>query len=261
MPVRISIVTICFNNLSDLQRTCASVDVQNVQPFEHLLIDGSITEDIYNWLTTTAQPLYRKWVHERDSGIADAFNKGITNASGEVFHLLNAGDEMYDPTVLQRIVDLFSNAPKLMWCHGKMLRFRGNIWLISGKRFSKEKLHRGMQTVFHPTMYVRKEVYDRRGLFDINLKVAMDYDFLCRIADEPFYFVNYPLARYDPNGISNTHFLTGINESNSRYKKYFGTSLKQKLWYWLQWGLSNLLNTELGKWLYRLKIKLGGNNW
>ena len=75
--MRLIIITICFNNLHDLQKTLASVDNQTRTPDEHWIINGSTSNDIAEWLQQTSQTGYRKTVNERDKGIADAFNKGI----------------------------------------------------------------------------------------------------------------------------------------------------------------------------------------
>src|ERR1700760_2512236 len=88
----ISVITICFNNLADLQQTCASIDRQTVLPDEHWVINGSTQTDIAQWLEQNPQPSYRKWINERDKGISDAFNKGISKATCGITHLLHAGD-------------------------------------------------------------------------------------------------------------------------------------------------------------------------
>jgi glycosyltransferase involved in cell wall biosynthesis len=256
----ISIVTICFNNLDDLKRTCTSVDGQQEKPFEHYIIDGSTQHDIKHWLENTPQPYYRRWINERDKGIADAFNKGVRLSSGSIIYLLNSGDTLYDETVLSRVKDIFRQNEGLMWCHGKLKLMRGGEWVIVGKPFEKEKLYRGMRSVFHPTMHIKREVYERRGVYDVNVKIAMDYDFLCRLADEPFAFVDYPLAVFDPTGVSSSKYLEGVRESFRCYQKYFGFSFKQKVWYVRLAFLHKLLQSGLGKWLYRLKVKMGGEN-
>jgi len=161
---RISIVTICFNNPEELKQTCSSIDEQDMCPFEHWIIDGSTKTDIKQWLENTVQPSYRKWISERDHGIADAFNKGVLNSTGDVIYILNSGDRIYDETVLGRVTEVFERDRTVMWCHGKLNMVRGGLWVIVGKPFDKTKLYRGMRGVFHPTMYVRKEVYERRGL-------------------------------------------------------------------------------------------------
>jgi len=253
---RISIITICFNNLEELQKTCVSVDAQLMQPDEHIIIDGSTKPDIKSWLENDPQPTYRKWISERDKGIADAFNKGVKKATGDILSHLNSGDELYDETVLQRVSGTFEKDTSLMWINGQLKLLRGGIWVIAGVPFEKKKLYRGMRSVFHPTMYVRKEVFDRRGMFDVELKSAMDYDFLCRIADEKNAFLNYPLAIFDPTGISNTGWMFSRKEADASYRKYYGPSIKQTVWTMRMILLHKLMKNPLGKLLYRIKVKL-----
>ena len=258
---RISLITICFNNLEELKETCLSVDAQLQKPFEHIIVDGSSKPDIKNWLEGTPQPAYRSWLCERDKGISDAFNKGINLATGEITNLLNSGDKLYDETVLQQVSDTFSKDPSLAWCHGKLNTMRGGIWVFIGKPFEFSKLYRGMRGTMHPTMYVRRELYKKYGTFDTSLKMAMDYDFLCRIAQEKSTFIDYPLSTFDPNGISSNRYLDAMKESYGQYRKYYGWSLKQLLWGWRLTGLHYLLNSAFGKWLYSLKVKMGKENW
>lgn len=257
----ISVITICFNNPEEVKNTCASVDAQISKPYEHLIINGSTKEDIKEWLTSTTQPSYRKWINERDKGIADAFNKGIRNATGNIFYLLNSGDTLFDESVLQRVSAVFSNDNELMWCNGKLNTLRGGIWVQVGKPFEKDKLYRGMRSIAHPTMFVRKEVYDRHGLFDIDLRMAMDYDFLCRIADEKNVFIDYPIATFDPTGVSSVNYIKAMKESHMVYRKYYGHTIKQTLWRWRQSLLHYLLHSSIGKWMYGIKVKLGKENW
>ena len=256
----ISIITICFNNLEELIQTCASVDMQLLKPTEHIIIDGSTKPDIKNYLETTPQPPYRKWVCERDKGISDAFNKGILKATGDIDYILNSGDKMADETVLQRVTQTFEKDPSIMWCHGKLNLMRGGMWVAIGKPFERSKLYRGMRGTNHPTMYVRKELYEKHGLFDINFKYAMDYDFLCRIADEKFAFIDYPLATFDHTGVSSTGYLKAMHESYAGYRKYYGPSLKQTLWGWRLTILHYLLESSFGKFLFRMKVKMGKEN-
>ena len=78
---QLSVITISFNNLKELQQTCNSVDSQSIPPHEHYIIDGSSNDEISVWLNNSSQPEYRKWICEKDKGISDAFNKGINLAS------------------------------------------------------------------------------------------------------------------------------------------------------------------------------------
>lgn len=253
---KLSIITICYNNLLQLQQTCLSVDEQTEKPFEHCIVNGSTEPEIKNWLLQSNQPSYRKWINESDDGIADAFNKGIEHSTGEIIYLLNSGDTIYDNIVLQKVIQMFTSDSSIMWCNGKLKLLRGGIWVLIGKPFEKEKLYRGMRGVLHPTIYVRKEVYIRKGLFDTKLKFAMDYDLLCRIANEKNVFINAPLAIFDPTGLSTTNYIKATKEAAKVYKKYFRNSLKLILWQWRLFFLHHLLNSRFGYLLYKMKVKL-----
>ena len=88
----------------------------------------------------------------------------------------------------------------------------------------------------------------------------MDYDFLCRIANEKFAFIDYPLATFDPTGVSSKNYLNAMKESYAQYRKYYGSSLKQTLWGWRLTALHYLLASNFGRFLYRIKVKIGKEN-
>lgn len=257
---KISIITICFNNLDDLCLTCASVDKQIHLPYEHVIIDGSTNSEIKNWLESSLQPVYRKWICEKDNGISDAFNKGIMKSSGEITSLLNSGDTLFDENVTGRVKEEFEKDNSIRWCHGKLMLQRGGQWVSIGKPFDPDKLYRGIRSVFHPTMYIKRELYIKHGLYDKAIKIAMDYDFLCRIAGEKFSFINQALAVFDPKGVSSNRYLDAMHESFACYRKYFGFSFKQKIWGWRLTILHLLMSNPVGKWLYKIKVKMGWEN-
>lgn len=257
----ISVITICFNNLADLQKTCASIDMQTYLPDEHWVINGSTTDEIAQWLSETPQPAYRKWVNERDKGISDAFNKGIGKANSEITHLLHAGDRYASNDVLATVHRFFEEHPGVQWISGNMQLIRAGKPAIVGKPFEKEKLYRGMRSVSHPTWFVKKEVYGRIGTFNKEYKIGMDYDLMCRIANEPYSYLDKTIAVFDDTGISSTNYLRSLEESRKIYESYFGPSFKLALWQLRLKMLHHLLQTSLGKGLFGLKKKLGMENW
>jgi glycosyltransferase involved in cell wall biosynthesis len=256
-PPRISIVTICRDNAEELMRTCESVERQSLPPHEHIVVDGSTDVGIREWLSLQPQPSYRKGVSEPDEGISDAFNKGIARSTGDVLVMLNSGDCLYNETVLERVAQAFREDPALQWLHGSLKLKRGGRWVVIGKPFEKEKLYRGMRATFHPTMYVRSALYERHGLYDKGLRIAMDYDFLCRIADERSTFLKEPLATFDPTGVSTTNYRKGLEEAYRCYRRYRGFSIRQELWKRRQILLHFVLESGFGRWLYGLKVRLG----
>lgn len=255
MSTTISVITICFNNQEELISTCQSVDEQTCQPDEHLIIDGSTNNSILNWLKTNPQPRFRKWIHEEDNGIADAFNKGINNSTGELIHLLNSGDTYYQANAIQTALDAFDNNTGLKWLHSKYVQFRGGILVISGKPFDQNLLWKGMRQVAHPSMFLKKELYVKHGLFDTSLKIAMDYDLLVRIRNEENIFLDQPLVCFAPGGASSQQFYLGLKEVKNIYQKYMGNSNRQHLWQTRQKILHVFMQTGLGKLWFVMKNK------
>ena len=257
----ISVITISFNNLSDVQRTCASVDAQTQHPQEHWIINGSTDTAIADWLTQTPQPAYRKWLNERDRGIADAFNKGIALATGSVTHLLNSGDIYAEKDVIATIATFFQTHTQVQWVSGNIQLIRAGEKVVIGKPFEKSKLYRGMRSVSHPTWFVKKEVYGRVGGYKSDYKIAMDYDMLCRLGNEWYQYIPKTIAIFDDTGVSSTQYLRSLEENKKVYESYFGYSLPFELWQWRLKLLHYLLQSGLGQWLYRVKKKMGLENW
>lgn len=253
----ISVITICFNNLMDLQKTCASIDAQTTKPNEHWIINGSTNSAIENWLAENPQPTYRKWINERDKGIADAFNKGIERASQEITHLLHAGDTYASNEVISFVSHYFDQHKLVQWISGNIQIVRGGIKVVVGKPFDPNKLYRGMRSVAHPTWFVKKEVYARVGLFRVDLKIGMDYDLMCKLVNERYGYINETLAVFDDTGISTTQYLASLKENVFIYESHFGFSILCRVWQFRLSLLHKLLQTAFGKWLFLVKKNLG----
>lgn len=256
MNSTISIITICFNNLEDLILTCRSIDIQETAPYEHWIIDGSTNNDIRNYLQNHTLPAYRKWISEKDNGIADAFNKGILRATGTIVNMLNSGDCYINENVLTAIADIFSMNPDIQWLHGKYQIKRSDQWIVIGKPFEKNKLYRGMRSICHQTMFIKKELHDKHGLYDPGLSIAMDYDFLCRIYNEKFLFLPQPFIIMAPAGVSSTQYLLSLKQAKTVYLSHFTYSLKIDIWQIRLRLLHFLLKSQLGKWLFKVKTRL-----
>lgn len=255
---KLSVITICFNNLQEVKDTCRSVDEQTVAPFEHLLINGSTNDEIENYFIKAIAFPYRKIFNEKDNGIADAFNKGIARSTGEVILLLNSGDLLYDKNVVETVLAKFDKDQSLMWLHGKYRYQRSGIWVTLGKPFDPKKLYRGMRSVSHQTMYVRRELYDRYGLYDTSFNIAMDFDFVARIRFEKFLFLSEILAINVPGGISTEKYNLSLKEGSRVVQKYLGFSWKNKIWTVRLKTLKAIQDIPvLGKVLYKIKAALG----
>ncbi len=252
---KITIVTICFNDVDGLIKSCASVDMQISKPYQHIIINGSTTKVVEEWYNNTSQPSFRSIINERDRGISDAFNKGIQLVEDGVVHLLNSGDMYASDQVLSLVQSTFQNHPAIQWVSGKITLKRGGMWVDVGKPFDPEQLFKGMRSVSHPTWFVRKEVYNRIGLFNEDYKIAMDYDLMCRIKDEPYLFLNQVIARFDDTGVSSVQYLKSLKQNIEVYESHFGFSLLCRLWQFRQKLFYYFLETLIGKFIFKIKSK------
>ena len=255
-PNTITVITICFNNLQELILTCKSVDIQEQKPFEHLIIDGSTNTEIKKYLESNTQPVFRRWICQPDQGIYDAINKGIKHAEGNIVVMLNSGDSFYDGTPIARATKAFDEDVSLQWLHGKYKLLRGDQWVVIGKPFDKSKLYRGMRSICHQTMFVKKELHHKYGYYSDYEKIAADYDFLCRISNEKFTFINDPLVNFAPAGISSSSYFLSLAEMKKVYQRHFGKSLLLNLWQFRLKLLFYLLHSPIGNFLYSIKTKL-----
>ncbi len=250
---QLSVITICFNNLSDLQTTCSSVDAQSAKPYEHCIIDGSSNKEIAEWLQNTPQPSYRKWLCERDKGISDAFNKGLALCSGSLIHILNSADIYYSNSVIENVLAYFYKNTAVQWASGNIFMKRAGIWVQIGVPFDAKQLFKGMRAVSHPTWFLRKELYNKVGNFSLDFKIAMDYDLMCRLKKEPYGYMNETIVKFDDGGVSTNQYVDSLKENVKVYESYFGFSMAARIWQCRLSLLYYLLQSKFGKFLYAIK--------
>lgn len=242
----LSIVTIAFNNLEEVKTTMESVKNQTRQPQEYWIIDGSNNSEIKDYLSTTQLPSYVKWISEPDKGISDAFNKGVVRCTQEVIHILNSGDYYFEETSLEKVMEHFDADQELMWIHAQYKQFLGNHWIISGTPFDPEKLHMGMRQVSHPTMFLRREVYDRIGLFPLDMRDAMDYDLLIRIRNEKSKYLDFPTSVFTPGGNSEVNWKRCFKEGMMIYRNHLGPDWRLQVGYSKQLIVHAIIGTPIG---------------
>jgi glycosyltransferase len=178
----ISIITPTFNSDKTIGNCVTSIIKQTYLSFEHVIVDNLSTDgtveiirDIYQQ-NNLAEKV--KIISEKDLGIADAFNKGIKAASGEIIGILNSDDYFYNNYVLERIAVAFANET-VQLVHGKILMedpvYGSNIRNPLLCNLTKAMPYN------HPTMYFRRQVYEKYGLYDFDFKIVMDYEYLMRL--------------------------------------------------------------------------------
>ena len=179
--MRISIITATYNSAATVTDTLQSVRSQDYKNIEHLIIDGASTDNTL--ALVDGFPHVAKVISEKDKGIYDAMNKGISLAGGEIVGILNSDDVYYNNEVISKVMKAFEDASvdavygDLQYVKQHDLNKVTRNW-HSGA-FSRKKFYFGWMPP-HPTFFVRKKVYDEIGKFDLSLRSSADYEFMLR---------------------------------------------------------------------------------
>ena len=211
---RFSIITPCFNSSGYLRETIESVLSQDYPAIEYIIVDGGSTDGTVEIIREYAEMDSRIcWISELDSGISDAFNKGISMASGDIIGILNS-DDRYAPETLRTVAAAVAEYPECDVFHGNMLRYQGDAPLFLLKPSDVERNIWHEMPLNHPATFVTQKAYRQVGPFDTGLKIAMDYDMMLRLHKAGFCFcyIDEILANMRYGGASDAGVLSGLVE-------------------------------------------------
>ena len=171
----VSVVTIVRDRAATLARAAESVLSQDYPGIEYIIVDGGSTDGTLD-IIQSLQDKVAVWVSEPDDGISDAFNKGIALARGEIVGFINS-DDWYEPGAVRAVLAAFA-ASGADIAYGAMQYWHGErrTFLVHGDH---RLLDRGL-TISHPAVFVRRVCYERVGLFRLDFRLAMDYEWLLR---------------------------------------------------------------------------------
>lgn len=171
---KLSVITICYNDKAGLQKTSDSVLQQSFTDFEYIVIDGGSTDGSAELVKQLA-PRCSFSVSERDNGIYDAQNKGWKHAKGEYCLFLNSGDYLVNDIVLEAFVKQDMQADivygDILVDNGKDALYR----LGQPQHFTFDDMI--YSTLFHPAAFIKRELLEERGGYDLSLRIVADYDF------------------------------------------------------------------------------------
>jgi glycosyltransferase involved in cell wall biosynthesis len=226
--MKISIVTPTYNSEKSILKNVQSLINQKNKEFEHIIVDNlssdntlEIIKNIYSKNNITEK---LQIISEKDEGISDAFNKGINASKGEIINILNSDDHYTSDSVLSEVVKLFKNNECVI-AHGDVY-FNDPVY---GSNIRKPLLcPPSIAMPFnHPTMFVKKSVYEQFGFYDTSYSFAMDFEFVCRLSknisdmnSKSIYFNNFPLVEMHAGGASWENEIASLYEVKRALKKY-----------------------------------------
>lgn len=220
--MKLSIITINYNNLEGLKKTLDSVFSQTFKEFEYIVIDGGSTDGSKEFIEQNTDKI-TYWVSEPDKGIYNAMNKGIKVANGEYLLFLNSGDELYEYSTIKKSLQFLIKEDIIS----------GDLFIISDKKkyigSSKENitfLHMYNNTIWHPCTFIKKKAFEKTELYDENLKICSDWKwFLIAIYKYNLSYkkINIIVSKFYTDGISNKfeNQIILIQERKETLKKLY----------------------------------------
>ena len=238
--MKLSIVTINYNNAEGLRRTLASVAAQTYSDIEHIIVDAASTDgsvDVikeYVSSNPNSDPFFKRsiiWISEKDSGIYNGMNKGIRKATGSYIEILNSGDVLAAPDVTERMMaalqaqnDEMSRAnvlnEPLSLNDGVAILYGNMLKSYDGKTIiSKDTCGSGMYTpdsflyfyngtLNHDCAYIRRDLFDKYGLYNEEMKICSDWEWYVKaiaLGGEKAVYTNIDVTIFDMNGVSESH--------------------------------------------------------
>lgn len=222
-PLRITVITVCFNSARTIRETLASVASQAYDNLEHIIIDGSsrdgTVEIVRSW---DGHPV--RFLSEPDRGIFDAMNKGLRLATGDVVGFLNSDDVYYDAGVLKKVAETMSDA-RVDACYADLIYVEKNnldkiVRFWKSCPFTPGLFGTGWVPP-HPTFFARRRIFDRFGLFDLNYSLAADYELMARFLEKSqvhAVYIPQILVKMRYGGASNKNLSNIIKQNLEIYR-------------------------------------------
>ena len=229
--MKISIITVSYNSSKTIEDTFKSVLNQTYKNIEYLVIDGHSKDGTVNIIKKYEERFKNenielKWISEKDKGLYDAMNKGIEMSTGDIIGIVNSDDFYNGEEVLQEVVKKFLESD-YMGVYGDLVYVeQTNTDIV--KRYWKSKKYKIDNFLFgwmppHPTVFLKKEVYEKYGNFRLDMGTSADYEILIRF----FYkhklkmgYIPKILVRMREGGVSNIDVKARIKANKTDKKAW-----------------------------------------
>lgn len=218
----LSVITIVYNNVRDIEYTLSSVVKQTYPHIEYIVVDG-LSNDGTIEVIHKYQEHIDILISEKDQGIYDAMNKGLAKATGDYVLFLNSGDEFMEDSTVEKV---FSQSPNADIYYGETKLINEDRQIIGDRRhqspehFTWKGFKYGMN-ICHQAIYIKREItcpYDRQ------YQLSSDIDWVIKAAKKANSICNTHLyvARYLVGGMSQKRHKQSLKERYEIFKKHYG---------------------------------------
>jgi len=177
--MKVSIIIVCLNSAKTIRRSLESVRLQTFKQFEVIVVDGVSVDETLQ-VVSEFKDIITTVVSEKDKGIYDAMNKGVSLVSGDIVFFLNSDDAFYDSRVLADVVAKFERNSSIDMLYGNVVfNDKGKLTKRIYSHINKRTLE--FESLCHQAVFARRSLFDKVGLFNLKFRTNADYDWLIRV--------------------------------------------------------------------------------
>lgn len=230
--MKISIITATYNSAENIGLCLRSIISQSYTNIEHIIIDGNSNDNTLEKIKNYPYKPF-KIISEKDDGIYEALNKGIKYATGDIVGFLHSDDFFANSKVIENIAQTFKNNNFIDAVYGDLeyisqKNMTKTIRKWKSSPFKLKLLKKGWMPP-HPTLYIKRNVFNSCGGFDTNLKISADYMFILKMFSQPNFnskYIPQVFIKMRTGGISNKSLIKIILKSKEDWialrKNHFG---------------------------------------
>jgi putative colanic acid biosynthesis glycosyltransferase len=200
----ISIITVVFNGVKNIEKTILSVINQTYANIEYIIIDGGSSDETVDIIKAN-ESMIDYWVSEKDSGIYDAMNKGLKQASGDFVIFMNGGDQFYTNDTLKKLLKNVNNIDKVYF--GRAKNYNENkSWVYPNEKYNQNNIDKWLSFALpnHQAMIFPKCFY-KKYQYNLEYKIGSDSDYKFYAQKEcGFVFVDMTICEFEIGGISSS---------------------------------------------------------
>ena len=229
--MKISIITVVYNNEKTINEAIESVLNQNYQNIEYIVIDGGSKDGTLSKINEYKNRI-SYFVSERDNGLYDAMNKGIKAATGDVVGILNSDDLYQDLNVIKDVMKNFIENEKIDILYGDLVYVKNDDISKVVRNWKSKPYYKNFfenaNVPPHPSLFLRRRVYEQAGLFNLDYKIAADYELMLRIFKNHNFnskYINRLIVRMRLGGASNASFSSIVKQNKEVLKAWNNNNL------------------------------------
>jgi glycosyltransferase involved in cell wall biosynthesis len=182
-PLKVSIITVCYNSEQTLEETINSVISQDYADIEYIIVDGKSKDKTMAIVEKYDQYISKK-ISDTDKGIYDAMNKGINIATGDIIGILNSDDLFTKNSIISEVVNTFNANSGVDAVYGNLTYFKNEDKNKVVRTWITKDYYDGFfshgEVPPHPSLFVRSKVYKEIGTYFPDFKISSDYEFMLR---------------------------------------------------------------------------------